>query len=164
MKRTHSAVGATRGHSRTSRALYSLVETLMQRILPEGCLWGTGAIFERRLRVLWLHLTSVWVAVGSVWLHQSTVGLEPQYCGPGPTVLWPGPTVLWVRLRAPRRGVKGTQPGGGLQVAFAAGKLHMRCACTMCVLLWSTLVGFDVSVGRLWVVPQVPFIRALWHS
>ena len=164
MKQTHSAVGATRGHSRTSRALYSLVETWMPRILPEGYLRGTRAIFERRRRVLWLHLTLVWVAVGSLWLHQSTVGLEPQYCGPGPTVLWPGPTVLWVRLRAPRRRVKGTQPGGGLQVAFAARKLHVRRVCTICVLLRSALVGFDVSVGRLWVAPQVPFIRALWYG
>ena len=158
MKQTHSTVGATQGHSRTSRALHSLVETWVPRILPESCLWVTCAIFECRRRVLWLHSTLVWVAVGSLWLHQSTVGPEPQYCGPGPTVLWPGPTVLWVRLRAPRRGVKGTQPGGGLQVAFAARKLHVRRVCAIGVPLRSTLVEFGASVGRLWVAPGVPFI------
>ena len=148
MKQTHSAVGATRGNTWTSRGLYSLVDTWMPRILPEGCLWGTCAVFERRRRVLWLHLTLVWVAVRSLWLHQSTVGREPQYCGPGPTVLWAGPTVLWVRSREP---VQGAQRDGGLQVASAVQEWHVRRVCTIYAPLRSTLVGFDPSVGRLWV-------------
>ena len=101
MKQTHSAVGATRGHSRTSRALYSLVETWMPRILPEGYLWGTHAIFERRRRVLWLHLTLVWVDSGShprcrSFGHCGMVSCVPCantgcHCGPGGSPRGPPP-------------------------------------------------------------------------
>ena len=150
-------IGAVKDQARSQSAGGGLRAAFAARILPVG-----------HVRSIRTPSASTVVAFGVSVDPGGVTLVAPEYCGSGPTVLW-GRTHSTVAQTHSTVGplasrVNGPQPGWDPQVTSVATKLHVRHVCTICVLLQSTLVGFDTSVARLWFAAWEPFIWALWSS